>query len=135
MNIQKIFLIVLFFTVFIPAVFSDYSISWYTIDGGGGTSFGGAYQLAGTIGQPDPGYHYNKTYELLGGFWAGGPLCIIDFQGFAAFAAYWLDGPCNQENNWCQGADLNQINDVDIVDLSILASEWLNFCPFNWPLN
>ena len=30
-----------------------YEISWYTIDGGGGTSAGGQYILTGTIGQPD----------------------------------------------------------------------------------
>ena len=49
-----------------------YSISWFTIDGGGGTSSGGIYSLSGTIGQPDA----NNTpmtggaYSLTGGFWA-----------------------------------------------------------------
>ena len=114
--------------------FGDYRIDWYTIDGGGGTSSGGPYQLTGTIGQPDAGYHNGGTYELLGGFWTGGPLCIVNLQQFATFASYWLDGPCNESNNWCNGADLNQMNDVDIVDLTILGSEWLNTCPFGWPL-
>ena len=77
--------------VFIIAnAFSDYSIEWYTVDGGGGTSSGGSYQLTGTIGQPDAGYHGGGPYEVLGGFWIGGPLCIVDMEDFAQFAAYWL---------------------------------------------
>jgi len=112
----------------------DYSMSWYTIDGGGGTISGGPYQLTGTVGQADAGYHDEPYYELLGGFWVGGPLCIVDLEHFATFAVYWLDGPCNESNNWCDGADLNQMDDVDIDDLSILAGEWLNDCSFAWPL-
>lgn len=30
-------------------------IPWYTIDGGGGSSAGGVWQLVGTAGQPDAG--------------------------------------------------------------------------------
>ena len=48
-----------------------YSINWYTIDGGGGTSTGGAYTLSGTIGQPDAGTMTGGVYTLAGGFWAG----------------------------------------------------------------
>ena len=33
----------------------NYSIDWFTIDGGGGTSTGGVYAVSGTIGQPDAG--------------------------------------------------------------------------------
>ena len=113
---------------------ADYSISWYTIDGGGGTSSGGTYTLTGTIGQPDAGYHDEPPYELLGGFWVGGSLCIVDLEDFAQFAAYWLDGPCDETNNDCQGADLDGINGVNIDDLTILANEWLNVCPLDWPL-
>lgn len=112
----------------------DHRFSWHTIDSGGGTSSGNTYQITGTIGQPDPDFHLGGPYELLGGFWTGGPLCIVNLQDFAAVAAYWLDGPCDESNNWCDGADLNQMNDVDIVDLTILGMEWLDRCPFNWPL-
>ena len=48
-----------------------YSITWYTIDGGGGTSGNGNYSLQGTIGQPDAGALSNGTYTLVGGFWGG----------------------------------------------------------------
>ena len=33
----------------------SYSIDWYKIAGGGGTSTGGVYPVSGTIGQPDAG--------------------------------------------------------------------------------
>src|SRR5213594_598068 len=34
---------------------AQYSLGWFTIDGGGGTSTGGVYSVSGTIGQPDAG--------------------------------------------------------------------------------
>jgi len=131
---MKVSLILFIWLLVFSGVNADYSISWYTIDGGGGTSSGSNYVLSGTIGQPDAGYHNGGSYELLGGFWVGGPLCIVDFEQFAAFAAHWLDGPCNESNNWCGGADLDHLNDVTVEDLMILANEWLNGCPFSCPL-
>jgi hypothetical protein len=47
----------------------DYTLDWYTIDGGGGTSTGGDYALSGTIGQPDTGEMSGGDYAVLGGFW------------------------------------------------------------------
>jgi len=47
----------------------SYSIDWFTIDGGGGTSSGGAYSVSGTIGQPDAGRMAGGNYTLDGGFW------------------------------------------------------------------
>src|SRR5487761_1983986 len=49
----------------------SYSIDWYKIAGGGGTSTGGTYQVTGTIGQPDAsGAMTGGNYSLTGGFWA-----------------------------------------------------------------
>ncbi len=48
-----------------------YDLTWYTVDGGGGTSSGGGYTLSGTAGQPDAGTLSTGTYTLAGGFWAG----------------------------------------------------------------
>ncbi len=49
----------------------SYSIDWFTIDGGGGTSTGGTYQVSGTIGQHDAGGPMTGgSYSLTGGFWA-----------------------------------------------------------------
>jgi len=47
-----------------------YSIDWFTVDGGGGTSSGGPYTLSGTIGQPDAGVMSGGNYTLTGGFWS-----------------------------------------------------------------
>ncbi len=33
----------------------SYTIDWYKVSGGGGTSTGGTYQVSGTIGQHDAG--------------------------------------------------------------------------------
>jgi hypothetical protein len=49
-----------------------YDLTWSTIDGGGGNSAGGGYQLGGTFGQPDAGVTLsNGAYSLSGGFWGG----------------------------------------------------------------
>jgi hypothetical protein len=48
----------------------DYTIDWFTIDGGGGTSSGGAYTISGTIGQPDAGAMSGGQYSLIGGYWS-----------------------------------------------------------------
>src|ERR1017187_274191 len=49
----------------------SYSIDWSTIDGGGGVSTGGVYQVNGTIGQPDAGAAMTGgNYSVSGGFWS-----------------------------------------------------------------
>ena len=49
----------------------QYSIDWYKIAGGGGTSTGGVYSVSGTIGQHDAGGPMTGgNYSLTGGFWA-----------------------------------------------------------------
>lgn len=47
----------------------NFSIDWFTIDGGGGTSTGGVYSVTGTIGQPDAGHMSGGNFTLDGGFW------------------------------------------------------------------
>ena len=49
----------------------SYSIDWYKIAGGGGTSTGGTYQVSGTIGQHDAsGAMTGGNYSVMGGFWS-----------------------------------------------------------------
>jgi hypothetical protein len=49
----------------------NYSIDWYKVAGGGGTSTGGTYQVSGTIGQPDAsGAMSGGNYSMTGGFWS-----------------------------------------------------------------
>ena len=108
----------------------DYILERSTIDGGGGTSSGGTYTLTGTIGQPDAAYSAGGQYELLGGFWPGGPLCFVDFRHFARFADHWL------ETGTGLPADLyeDEYDIVDWLDLDVFVDEWLDYCPYDWPL-
>ena len=49
----------------------SYSIDWFKISGGGGTSTGATYQVTGTIGQLDAsGAMSGGSYSLTGGFWS-----------------------------------------------------------------
>ncbi len=115
--------------VFASVAFADYKIVWITIDGGGGgISSGGQYVLTGTIGQPDAGFSAGGNYELLGGFWPGGPLCFVQFDDFARFAEYWLEAGPDLP------ADLDGSQNVDLRDLKLLVDIWLCSCPYNWPL-
>ncbi len=113
---------------------NSYKLISNTIDGGSGVSVGGSYIIRGTIGQPDAGWMAGGSYELLGGSWPGGPLCFVDFHHFARFAEHWLEMDCNDLNDWCGGADLNLLGDVDLVDFGLFVEEWLYYCPYNWPL-
>ena len=66
-----IVLIAVLATVSLAAAQSQngYSIDWWTVDGGGGTSAGAGYSLSGTIGQPDAGAMSGGGYTLTGGYW------------------------------------------------------------------
>jgi hypothetical protein len=49
----------------------SYSIDWYKIAGGGGTSSNGQFTLSGTIGQHDAGGPMvGGNFSLTGGFWS-----------------------------------------------------------------
>ncbi|MHC4646047.1 MAG: hypothetical protein ACYTBJ_11130 [Planctomycetota bacterium] len=61
-------------------------------------------------------------------------LCVVQFHHFAAFARHWLDSPCNELNNWCNGADINHLDGVDSADLTLLLDQWLYYCPGGWQL-
>ena len=86
------------FVLLIP-VFSfaqNYSIDWYKVAGGGGTSTGGVYAVSGTIGQPDASAPMSGgNYSVTGGFWAlyavqtpGAPLLSIIYSGNQAIVSW-----------------------------------------------
>src|SRR5580765_5721685 len=59
------------FSFQLSAFAQSYSIDWYKIAGGGGTSTGGVYQVSGTIGQPDAGPTLSGgNFSLTGGYWS-----------------------------------------------------------------
>jgi hypothetical protein len=107
-----------------------YVLEWSTIDGGGGVSLGGQYVVDGTIGQPDAAYSAGGQYEVSGGFWPGGPECIVNFRHFARFAEYWLQtGTGLPADLYDDGYDI-----VDWLDLGVFVEDWLYYCPYDWPL-
>jgi len=55
--------------------------------------------------------------------------CIIDEGDLLIFAGQWLKTDCGPLNNYCQGADFDRINGVNIADFATLASDWLNTYP------
>jgi hypothetical protein len=76
-------------TFCLPTMGQLYSINWFKVSDGGGTSTGSVYQVTGTIGQPDAGGPMtNGQYSLIGGFWSvitvvqmpGAPLLAITFN-------------------------------------------------------
>lgn len=74
----------------------QYSIDWYSLDGGGGISTGGIYAVSGTIGQPDAGAMTGGQFALTGGFWAlyalqtpGAPLLGIMLTPTNTVMVYW----------------------------------------------
>ena len=85
-----------FFILTLVAQAQQYSIDWYKVSGGGGTSTGGVYSLSGTVGQPDAsGPMSGGDYSLTGGFWAlyavqtaGAPLLTITYINKQAIVSW-----------------------------------------------
>lgn len=47
-----------------------FDLSWWSLDGGGGVSMGGTFEVRGSLGQVDPGFSSGGGFRLKGGFWA-----------------------------------------------------------------
>jgi len=100
-----------------PLAAQDYSIDWFTIDGGGGTSTGGVYSVTGTIGQPDAGaVMTGGNYSLQGGFWAiqavqtpGAPLLSIARTTTNTVAVFWP----SPSPDWTLQQNTNSISSVN----------------------
>ena len=82
--------------VHLSAHAQTYSIDWYKIAGGGGTSTSSLYSVSGTIGQPDAsGAMSGGNFSLTGGFWSlyalqtpGAPLLTITQIGNQAIVSW-----------------------------------------------
>lgn len=101
----------------------SYSINWYKIAGGGGTSSNGQYSVSGTIGQPDAsGAMTGGNYSLTGGFWAflsviqtpGAPTLYISHSGNTV-TVYWQN---------VSGWTLHQNNNLNAPTGWTLNSSW-----------
>lgn len=108
-------------------------IDWFTIDcGGTSSSTGGAFELAGTIGQPDAGpVMTGGSFALSGGFWPGvlvaGPAIPGDCDGDGdvdlddlADLELCLLGPGGSSGTGCVCLDVDADHDVDLADFAEL---------------
>jgi hypothetical protein len=113
-------LLIILCGLFCPAVATNaqpFSIDWFTIDEGGGTGAGGAFVVAGTIGQPDANAQplTGGNFSLTGGFWSlfalqtpGAPRLTIQLASPNAAVVLWPSpstGFLLQQN-----ADMNTTN-------------------------
>lgn len=112
-----------------------FDLTWNTIDGGGGVSTGGGFELSGTIGQADAttaSLLTGGSYELTGGFWIEfGPWCTsfaapdfdmdcdVDQADYDALESC-ASGPAIPHETGCEGKDLDIDGDVDQTDFSLL---------------
>ena len=112
----------------------SYSIDWYKIGGGGGTSTNGQYSVTGTIGQHDAGGAMSGgNYSLTGGFWAlisvvqtaGAPTLLISHSGNTV-TVYWQDvsGWSLQQNNnlslpgnWSASGGVTYLNGTNYLNV------------------
>jgi hypothetical protein len=110
----------------------NYSIDWFSIDGGGGTSTGGVYSVTGTIGQPDAGHMSGGNYTIDGGFWGiiaavqtpGAPLLTITPAGANVIISW----PVSSATfNLQQDADLNTPNAWSNVGATVTVSNGTNY--------
>jgi hypothetical protein len=113
-NWKQPFLVAL---LLVPSLLSaqQYSIDWYKIAGGGGTSTNGSYSVSGTIGQPDAsGAMSGGNYAVTGGFWAlinvvqtaGLPNLIISHSGNSVIVSWPNTGSytLHQNSNLANGS-------------------------------
>jgi hypothetical protein len=102
---------------------ADYTIAWYSVDGGSSVCTGGDYALSGSLGQAEATETSGGTYTLTGGFWIG---CIpgdsdcdgdVDLNDYDTFAAC-LEGPGCSLGAGCGCFDFDEDGDVDLADFA-----------------
>jgi hypothetical protein len=85
------------FSITLGACAQNYSIDWFKVAGGGGTSTNGQYAISGTIGQPDAcAAMSGGVYSLSGGFWSlltavqtsGAPLLSVTRLGNSVIVSW-----------------------------------------------
>jgi hypothetical protein len=138
------FIFSILFTLSSFATFAQsYSIDWFTIDGGGGTSTGGDFAVSGTIGQFDAGKMSGGNFSIDGGFWGiitaiqtpGAPLLkITSSNDFAiiswpdAATGFRLENNNNLSvtNGWATTSQTRSTNN-GIISVSVPSTSGNNF--------
>ena len=112
-----------------------YSIDWYKIAGGGGTSTNGQYAVSGTIGQHDAGTPIaGGNYSLTGGFWSlisvmqtsGAPTLYISHSG-STVTVYWQNvsgwslqqnGNLSSSSGWTGSSGVTNANGTNYLNIA-----------------
>lgn len=110
----------------------QFDLSWHSIDAGGVIkSNGGAFELSGTIGQPDAGVLSGGIFELTGGFWfeipptdcnEDGAVNLLDHSSLTDC----LSGPIGSVPAACDCFDVNGNGSVDLRDFALSQIEFFN---------
>jgi hypothetical protein len=131
-------LLLAWFTATLQA--QTYSIDWFKVAGGGGTSTGGVYSVSGTVGQSDSGGPMTGgNYSVTGGFWSlvsvvptpGAPPLAISHAG-GTVTAYWqnVSGWSLQQNSsvtapasWSASSGVTTTNGTNYLNLASPAGK------------
>jgi hypothetical protein len=66
--IWSLVVIALLVSAWVVAAGGGYEIPWNSVDGGGGMSSNGRYEMLGSMGQPDAGELSGGSYDMTGGY-------------------------------------------------------------------
>jgi len=113
----------------------SYSIDWYKIAGGGGTSSNGNFSVSGTIGQADAGQMSGGNYSLTGGFWSlislvqtpNAPILSIQYSGGNAIVSWQLpatgylleNNPICATNGWNTVSTATYVTNGSTVSVTV----------------
>jgi hypothetical protein len=112
----------------------QFEINWHTVDGGGAaSSTGGAFDLSGTIGQPDAqtsSVMNGGTFELTGGFWPVTQVCNCpgDLNGDGKKNGHDIQQfvGCFMTGGNCSCADVDLANGVNLADIPAFVTNLLS---------
>jgi len=131
------------FALLLPAIgfAQSYSIEWYKVSAGGGTSTNGEFSVSGTIGQPDANQQAmtGGNLSLSGGFWSfisvvqtpGAPVLNITLTATNSVVISWLSPPAGW--NLQQNTSLNTTNWVSASE-PVLDNGTTKFITLNPPV-
>jgi hypothetical protein len=93
---------------------TGFSLPWWTVDGGGGTSTSssGRFSLDATSGQPDAGVMAGGRFALFGGFWGPAPRLHIVLEG------------AQVRVSWDFGLGAGQLETTDALPNAPLCGVW-----------
>ena len=117
--------------ILVLSAHAQYSIDWFKVSGGGGTSTNGQYSVSGTIAQPDGGGAMSGgAYSVTGGFWSlisvvqtpGLPNLTITHSGNSVIVSWPNTGSYSLQQN----ANITSANGWATSSYSIITANGTN---------